>query len=175
MEVKVEKNVEAKFLYVFVYALMLEDLDLDDGRILAECDYDIDMFVTYWSSLNAEMYSDKYKGMCLKIDIDNGNIVNWPANVGGARFRNVKVQDNSIYMLTDGNNNPLIDDIDYRYVPECLQIEEKGYGDYFEFEVEGNGHIKHWKFTEEDVKDLLNTSVVEVEEDPELMEQVYRK
>lgn len=173
MEVKVEKNVEAKFLYVFVYALMLDDLDLDDGRILPECDYDIDMFVTYWSSLNAEMYSDKYKGMCLKIDIDNGNIVNWPANVGGARFRNVKVQDNGIYMLTDGNNNPLIDDIDYRYVPECLQIEEKGYGDYFEFEVEGNGHIKHWKFTEEDVKDLLDTSVVEAEEDPELMEQVY--
>lgn len=165
MEVKVEKCINAKFLYVFVYALWLEDLDLDDGRILAECDYDINMFVTYWSSLNAEMYSDKYKGMCLKIDVDNGNIVNWPANVGGARFRNVKVQDSGIYMLTDNNNNPLVDDIDYRYVPECLQIEDKGYGDYFEFEVEGNGHIKHWKFTQKDVDDLLDTSKYEVEEE----------
>ena len=155
MEVKAEKNVDAKFLYVFIYAFYLEDINFDNDRILPECDYDIDMFVTYWSSLNAEMYSDKYKGMCLKIDVDNGNIVNWPANIGEVCFRNVKIQDSGVYMLTDANNTPLADNIDYRYVPKCLQIEDNGFGDYLEFEVEDNGYIKHWEFTQEDVKDLL--------------------
>lgn len=161
MELEVVKKVkyDVKFLYVYITDVQIEEIQFDDYHIVAECDGDINTFVMYWSPLNADLYNDKYQGICLKIDVDSGNIVNWPANVGGAGFTNVKVVDNGVYDLTDSKNHSLFEDfdktLDYRYVPKCLQIEENGFDDYLEFVVDENGHINNWKFIQDDFNDIL--------------------
>lgn len=161
MEVEVVKKVkyDVKFLYVYFDEMDITEIDFDDPHIVSECDGDLNAFVMYWSPLNAELFSDVYSGLCLKIDVDNGNVVNWPANVGGASFLNVKVVDNGIYVLTNSKNHEVNADLgmplDHQYVPKCLQIVENGFGDYLEFSIDEDGNIKNWEFTQEDFDEIL--------------------
>lgn len=161
MEVEVVKKVkyDVKFLYVYFDEMDITEIDFDDSHIISESDGDLNAFVMYWSPLNAELFSDRYSGLCLKIDVDNGNVVNWPANVGGANFSNVKVVDGGIYVLTDSKNREVATElgvnIDNQYVPKCLQINDNGFGDYLEFTIDEDGNIKNWKFTQEDFDEIL--------------------
>ena len=77
----------------------------------------------------------------LEIDIDTGEVTNWPTD-----FHDIKIVDTGHYWLIDDNANIVVN---YSgYVPYCLG--KDGYGDYLEFEIDGNSHIVDWSFGQED-------------------------
>lgn len=83
-------------------------------------------------------YSDVWD---VVVDIDTGQIVNWPAGVTGNCH--MKVCDEGFYLLY-GNDlvlGPYIATIDGDYVPSCIP---GSYGDYIAFEIDGDGNVKHW-------------------------------
>ena len=81
----------------------------------------------------------------LEIDIETGEVTNWPKNCP-FDFYDIKVVDTGNYWLIDDNADTVIS---YSgYVPFCLG--EGGYGDYLEFEIDGNSHIVGWSFDQED-------------------------
>ena len=105
-------------------------------------------------SLN-ELYEDHPNVVCgyiltgdtifLEIDIDTGEVTNWPKNCP-TDFHDIKIVDTGNYRLINDNADMVVG---YSgYVPFCLG--EGGYGDYLEFEIDGNSHIVGWSFDQED-------------------------
>lgn len=81
----------------------------------------------------------------LEIDIDSGEVTNWPKNCP-TDFHDIKIVDTGTYWLMDDNADTVVS---YSgYVPSCLG--GSGYGDYLEFEIDGNSHIVDWSFGQED-------------------------
>lgn len=81
----------------------------------------------------------------LEIDIDTGEVTNWPKNCP-TDFHDIKIVDTGHYWLVDDNADVVTD---YSgYVPSCLG--EGGYGDYLEFEIDENSYIVDWSFGQED-------------------------
>ena len=90
----------------------------------------------------------------LFIELETGHVVNWPTEFGEFDFHDAKIVDGGIYTLmksTEPNENDLGYD---GYVPDCLG--HGGWGDYLEFEVDANGNIKDWEFTNDDYKQFLH-------------------
>jgi hypothetical protein len=81
----------------------------------------------------------------LEIDIDTGEVTNWPKNCP-TDFHDIKIVDTGNYWLVDDNADLVIGYTGY--VPSCLG--GSGYGDYLEFEIDGNSHIVDWSFGQED-------------------------
>jgi hypothetical protein len=81
----------------------------------------------------------------LEIDIDTGKVTNWPKNCP-TDFHDIKIVDTGNYWLVDDNADLVIGYTGY--VPSCLG--GSGYGDYLEFEIDGNSHIVDWSFGQED-------------------------
>lgn len=86
----------------------------------------------------------------ITIDITTGNIVGWPK--GTVAHTNYKVCDNGTYSLLNSDNELLI--TVSSYVPSFIDY----YGDYLEFDIDENGHIKDFKMTEEDVSEMIENS-----------------
>lgn len=88
---------------------------------------------------------DGSKTIFLEIDIDTGEVTNWPKNCP-TDFHDIKIVDTGNYRLINDNADMVVG---YSgYVPFCLG--EGGYGDYLEFEIDGNSHIVGWSFDQED-------------------------
>lgn len=100
----------------------------------------------YSKKLNNQMY--------IKIDVDTGQILNWPVGVE-ANLNCLKVVDEGTYILSDSKDN-IISYHDYRYVPKCLEIDGNGFGDYFMFHVNKDGYIVNWKFGKNEYKELTS-------------------
>lgn len=81
----------------------------------------------------------------LDIDLETGNVHNWPKGVA-CEFYDRKIVDTGCYQVYDGEGN-LVKGYT-GYVPQC--VGEGGYGDYLEFEVNEEGHIVDWDFDQED-------------------------
>ena len=78
----------------------------------------------------------------LEIDIDTGEVTNWPKNCP-TDFHDIKIVDTGNYWLIDDNADLVVG---YSgYVPNCL-----GGGDYLEFEIDENSYIVDWSFGQED-------------------------
>lgn len=90
----------------------------------------------------------------LDIDIDTGQILNWPIGIEGD-FNDVKVVDEGTYILLDDNYNVMQDETYREYVPDCFSINSEGYGDYLEFSVDKNGYIENWQFTQKKFNELM--------------------
>lgn len=88
----------------------------------------------------------------LLIDVRTGKISNWPQGKT-ASFRTVKIVDNGEYTLLNAEKKRICGYTGY--VPECLSIEEKGWGDYLEFEVGSNGIIHNWKFGQNEIEEFM--------------------
>lgn len=84
------------------------------------------------------------KTIFLEIDIDTGEVTNWPKNCS-TDFHDIKIVDTGHYWLIDDNADVVTN---YSgYVPSCLG----GWGgDYLEFEIDENSHIVDWSFGQED-------------------------
>lgn len=73
------------------------------------------------------------------IDINRGEIKGWKGN--GVSFY-FKVVDRGIYsILSDGVE---VKRVENEYVPDFLQIDDEGYGDYLCFTVDSIGRISGW-------------------------------
>jgi len=77
---------------------------------------------------------------CL-IDINNGTIIGYTANMKIDIFD--KCVDEGIYVLYDENMNVVCE---YEgYVPNILEVNENGYGDYLNFTINPDGTIVNWE------------------------------
>ena len=92
--------------------------------------------------------------MYIKIDVDTGQILNWPVGIE-ANLNCLKVVDEGTYILSDYKDN-MVSYHDYRYVPKCLEIDGNGFGDYFMFHVNKDGYIVNWKFGKNEYKELTS-------------------
>ena len=92
------------------------------------------------------------KSLVLTIDVETGQVLNWPKN-SPYDFFDVKIVDEGEYILLNTAGEVIAE---YSgYVPECVGY--NGYGDYLEFEIDNASNIPEWEFTQE----LLDTFMKE--------------
>lgn len=103
-----------------------ETFDLKDGKELP-CVEDNDFGGNRWNIL---------------IDIKDGKIINWKKGIEVDVY--AKVCDDGVYTAYDNNMQPVWER--EGYVPKLMDFDESdyGYGDYFGFVVEEDGHILDW-------------------------------
>lgn len=83
-----------------------------------------------------------------EIHIETGKIINWiPGVTANIHY---KVCDDGDYYLLDENDEQVLHKSGY--VPDCLSIDDNGYGDYIIIKVDENGMINNWKF--DSIKDF---------------------
>lgn len=138
MKVTLKKKVEvdAKFLHVRAGVRYWEDASVngatdDDGELIP-C-----------------REGDDWKP---KIDIETGQILNWEQ--GKTADIHYKICDDGTYTLTTEDGTEICGND--AYVPKCMSPKEEGFGDYIIMDVDANGFIQGWKFTEKDVKHIVN-------------------
>lgn len=151
MKAKIVKPIEVDVKYLDVFfggRFYPEDLEINNESF-EELD---DIFNKYPSLKNIN--PDGYEDLWLRIDVDTGEVVNWPkTGMGDCYLHSIKIVDGGIYVLINSHG----EHIENRgYVPSCLEIDDNGYGDYFEFTIQSNGKIKDWNFTQKHLDDLLN-------------------
>lgn len=125
----------------------LEMVELD-GKI-----YDVLDDSSAWDRLRQDwptIINDKDE-IELIIDITDGRITNWPPEKP-ASFRTVKIVDTGFYELLS-EDRTVLHSI-RGYVPDFLSIESQPDGDYLEFDVNSNGYINNWKFTDSDLETI---------------------
>lgn len=93
-----------------------------------------------------------YKRWVLKINIDTGNIINWP--IGNSAKIHYKVCDDGHYTLLDNNENQLAEF--ESYVPNVFAIDDQGYGDYVIMTINEEGFIENWSCCPEDITNMLD-------------------
>jgi hypothetical protein len=81
------------------------------------------------------------------IDVDTGQIYNWPKGNTAKVF--YKVCDTGTYTIHDEEYNQIMCRVN-SYVPSSLCIGENGYGDYIGLEIDEEGFIQGWKFLGEE-------------------------
>ena len=100
------------------------------------------------------------KYFVLKIDVETGQVINWPKN-SPYSFFDIKIVDEGKYLLLDKNDEVIAK---YEgYVPACVGYD--GYGDYLEFEIDSASNIPEWEFTQEHLDEFMKESGDELYED----------
>ena len=97
----------------------------------------------------------KYKGWywCPVIDLATGKIINWKQGVRASI--SYKVVDEFECYITDADDKIVTK---YEgYVPSFMAITDEGYGDYVYLEIDENGMIADWSFTDHDFKEIDET------------------
>jgi hypothetical protein len=110
-----------------------------------------------------EMFGEDRHGkkyFVLKIDVETGQVLNWPKN-SPYDFFDIKIVDEGRYLLLDKNDEVIAE---YEgYVPECVGCD--GYGDYLEFEIDSASNIPEWEFTQEHLDEFMKEAGDELYED----------
>ena len=151
MKMKVLKPIEIDIKYLDVFfggRFYPEDLEINNDSF-EELN---DIFEKYPSLKNIN--PDGYEDMWLRINVETGKVVNWPqTGIQNCYMHSIKIVDEGIYVLIDTNDKYIET---YRgSVPSCLEIDDDGWGDYFEFTIQSNGKIKDWSFTEKHISELM--------------------
>lgn len=76
----------------------------------------------------------------IDVDLDTGKIVDWPE--GNTAKIYTKVVDSGMYYLIEEGEE--IFSLEEEYVPDCLQLDDNGYGDYVVITIEPDGKIVNW-------------------------------
>lgn len=86
---------------------------------------------------------------CPLINIETGVIENW--EIGKTADVHFKVCDDGEYSLL----NPFKEVVIKKdgYVPDCLSINDRGYGDYIIMKIDEKGLIEDWKYNIDDFLD----------------------
>ncbi len=135
MKVKIKKSVEVEIKFLKVRA-----------------------GVRYWEDASVNDVEDEKGDLipcrsndnwCPIIDVETGIVVNWEQ--GKIADIHYKICDNGDYYLLDQNYQEVLHK--EGYVPECLAINDNGYGDYIIMKVDENGLINNWKFGSFDIKE----------------------
>lgn len=152
---KIFKQVEIDIKYLDVFfgrRFYPDDLEINNESF-KELN---DIFYKYPSLKNIN--PDGYEDLWLRVDVDTGEVVNWPKiDMEDCYIQDIKIVDEGIYVLVDSNGKR----IETRgYVPSCLEIDDNGYGDYFEFTIQSDGKIKDWAFTQKHFDHLINENEI---------------
>ena len=153
MKVIVNRPVELdiKTLFVKAHVRYPEDAMIQEGPDDAWGEDDTDQ-----PKMPCMSYVDcTYKGWywCPVIDLATGRIINWKQGVRASI--SYKVVDEFECYITDAD-----DKIVTRYegyVPSFMAITDEGYGDYVYLEIDENGMIADWSFTDRDFKEIDET------------------
>lgn len=162
MELEVIKKVKVSPKTLFVCIPNYEDKVFHD---LTWHDEPVKLNDTEYDSIEAieEAYPELFHGikyLVLKIDVETGQVTNWPKN-SPYSFFDIKIVDKGEYILLDIDGNVIAR---YEgYVPQC--IGEGGYGDYLEFEIDSASNIPEWEFTQEHLDVFMKESGDELYED----------
>ena len=152
MKAKIVKSIEVDVKYIDVFfggRFYPEDLKINNESF-AELN---DIFDKYPSLKNTN--PDGYEDLWLRIDVDTGKVMNWPkTGMKDCYVRSIKIVDEGIYVLIDSNGKYIA--TYRRYVPSCFEIDDEGWGDYFEFTIQSNGKIKDWYFTQKHLDEIVN-------------------
>ena len=90
---------------------------------------------------------------CPVIDLATGRIINWKQGVRASI--SYKVVDGFECYITDTDDKIVTK---YEgYVPSFMAITDEGYGDYVYLEIDENGMIENWSFTDRDFKEIDET------------------
>lgn len=156
MELEVIRKVKVSPKTLFVYIPDYEDNVFHD---LTWHDEPVKLNGTEYETIEAieEAYPEMFgidrhgkKYFVLKIDVETGQVLNWPKN-SPYDFFDVKIVDTGKYLLLD-KNDEVIAEYD-GYVPECVGCD--GYGDYLEFEIDSASNIPEWEFTQEHLDEFM--------------------
>lgn len=150
MKTKILEPVDIEINYMDVFfggRFYPEDLEIN-GEPFEDLN---DIFNKYPSLKNIN--PDGYEDLWLRINVDTGEVVNWPkTGMRDCYMQSIKIVDEGIYILVDSHGNY----IETRgYVPSCLEIDDNGWGDYFEFTIQSNGKIKDWSFKQKHLDELM--------------------
>ena len=91
-----------------------------------------------------------YGNFNLKIDVDEGKIVDWPEKKISVKVY-MRAMDTGFYDFYDKNNNLIYKE--EGYVPDFLGINSPAYGDDINFDTDCNGFILKWK--EKNIKEQI--------------------
>lgn len=94
------------------------------------------------------------KNLVLIIDVETGQVTNWPKN-SPFDFHDKKIVDEGEYILLDKNGERIARYIGY--VPTCIG-EPIGFGDYLGFEIDNASNISKWEFTQEHLDEFMKES-----------------
>lgn len=164
MELEVIRKVKVSPKTLFVYIPNYEDNVFHD---LTWYDEPVNLNGTEYDSIEAieqaypELFntnSHNEKSLVLTIDVETGQVLNWPKN-SPYDFFDVKIVDEGEYILLDKNDEVIAE---YEgYVPVCLG----DYGDYLEFEIDSASNIPEWEFTQEHLDEFMKEAGDELYED----------
>ena len=143
---EIDKIEVTKFVEIFPYVAMEgKELVTEQTTTLQ-----IDAGVRYWEDSSVDNVDD-VKGDLIPcrdgdrwkplIDVESGLILNW--KVGTTAKIHYKICDDGIYTLTEINGTQSMKD---GYVPDCLAIDDTGFGDYIIMDIDKNGLITNWEF-----------------------------
>lgn len=153
MKVIVNRPVELdiKTLFVKAHVRYPEDAMIQEGPDDAWGEDDTDQ-----PKMPCMSYVDcTYKGWywCPVIDLATGRIINWKHGVRASI--SYKVVDEFECYITDADDKIVTK---YEgYVPNFMSITDVGYGDYVYLEIDENGMIADWSFTDRDFKEIDET------------------
>ena len=166
MELEVIKKVKVSPKTLFVYLPNYENKVFHD---LTWHDESVKLNGVEYNSIEAieqaypELFNTNKRGekcVVLTIDVETGQVLNWPKN-SPYDFFDVKIVDEGEYILLDKNGEVIAE---YSgYVPEC--VGEGGYGDYLEFEIDNASNIPGWEFTQEHLDEFMKETGDELYED----------
>ena len=91
-----------------------------------------------------------YGNFNLKIDVDEGKIIDWPGKKISVKVY-MRAIDTGLYDYLDKNNNIIYQESGY--VPDFLGINSPAYGDDINFDTDVNGLILNWK--ENNIKEKI--------------------
>ena len=83
-----------------------------------------------------------YGNFNLKIDVDNGKIIDWPNKKISVKVY-MRAKDTGFYNYYDKNNKLIYEESGY--VPDFLGINNPAYGDDINFDTDLDGFILKWK------------------------------
>lgn len=166
MELDVIRKVKVSPKTLFVYIPDYEDNVFHDltwndepVKLNGEEYYTVDAIEAFYPELFNRNYQDE-KCLVLTIDVETGQVINWPKN-SPYDFFDVKIVDEGEYILLDKNGEQIAH---YSgYVPTC--VGEGGYGDYLEFEIDSASNIPEWEFTQEHLDEFMKEAGDELYED----------
>ena len=154
MELKIIKYVE---VHPKTFLVFIPDYENDIFHDLTWHDEAVTFDGTEYESIEAienaypALFCKNSRGeKCLKleIDVESGQVLNWPKN-SPFDFYDRKIVDEGEYILLDKNGEVIAE---YGgYVPVCLG----DYGDYLEFEIDSASNIPEWEFTQEHLDEFM--------------------
>lgn len=166
MELEVIRKVKVSPKTLFVYIPNYEDNVFHD---LTWHDEPVKLYGTEYESIEAieqaypQLFNTNSRGekcFVLTIDVETGQVLNWPKN-SPYDFFDVKIVDEGEYILLDKNGEVIAE---YGgYVPECVGCD--GYSDYLEFEIDSASNIPEWEFTQEHLDEFMKEAGDELYED----------